>query len=159
MSKIKITCLMCFKKIEAEPGVESTCPHCGASFCLKPQEELDKMPKSEPDSELSLFHDLVNKLYDYEEQKDYENMITTAKEVLDIEEEIFEGWAYLAIGEAGLVEKLMQENQPISKEKIEEINTYFENALEFSLLDKEIEKLKPIQEEFIKKVEQYDNFE
>ena len=53
----------------------------------------------------------------------------------------------------------MQENQPISEEKIEEINTYFENALEFSLLDKEVEKLKPIQEEFIKKVEQYDNFE
>ena len=157
MSKVKITCLMCFKKIEAEPGVDSVCPYCGATFKLKPQEELDKLPKSETKTELDVFHDLVNEIYNYEATKDYENMIKTAQKILEIEEEIFEGWAYLAIGEAGLIEKLMKENKPIDSNKIEEIKTYFDNALDYSMLDREIEKLKPIYEEFLRKVEKYDN--
>ena len=150
MSKIKIKCLQCFKEIEAEPGVDSVCPKCGATFKLKKEVTQEDFPQND-DTELGRFHNIVNKIYDCEETNNYEEMAKLAKQIIDIEEEVYEGWAYLAIAEAGMVSKLIDENKFNDNTKLEEIDTYFENAYEYSMNDKEVEKLRPIHSAFLKK--------
>ncbi|MBR7091263.1 MAG: hypothetical protein IKC79_02285, partial [Clostridia bacterium] len=59
--------------------------------------------------------------------------------------------AYLAIAESNIVSKLIDQNQFSDNVKLEEIDTYFENAYENSFNEKEIEKLRPIHSAFLKK--------
>lgn len=150
MSKIKIKCLQCWKQIEAEPGVETICPHCGNSFKLKAEVTQADFPKDDT-QEHNRFGNIMNEIYKYEEEKNYEEMKKCAKKLLEIEDEVYEGWAYLAIAEAGIVSKLIDENKFSDNTKLEEIDTYFENAYENSFNDKEIEKLRPVHSAFLKK--------
>ena len=150
MSKVKIKCLQCWKEIEAEPGVETICPHCGSSFQLKKEVTQADFPNDET-AEHVKFGNIMNKIYKYEEEKNYEEMKKCAKQLLEIEDEVYEGWAYLAIAEAGIVSKLIDENKFSDNTKLEEIDTYFENAYENSYNDKEIAKLRPIHSAFLRK--------
>ena len=150
MAKVTIKCLMCFAKIEAEPGVESVCPKCGASFKLKAdvtQKDFEKEEKTELDE----FGDLVNVAYEQEDAGDFEGLAETAHKLIKIEDEVFEGWAFLAKAEAGKVLKLIAENKFNDSRKVAEVDDYFEKAYEVSLEDKEVEKLKPVNIDFLRK--------
>ncbi|MBO5103093.1 MAG: hypothetical protein J6C13_03290 [Clostridia bacterium] len=154
MSKVEIRCLMCSKKFEAEPGKEGACPKCGATFKLKSEEELneiEKNKKSDEKSEYEIYGDLKNIIYECEEKEDYETMAKTARQMLEIEDEVSDGWAYLAIAEAKMVEKLIDENNFRDNEKYEEIDTYFEKAYEYEIVDGETDKIRPIHVEFLRK--------
>jgi len=141
---------MCRAKIEAEPGVETKCPKCGASFQLRADVKQDDF-KQDENSEIAIHAKLLNEIYEHEKNKNYDKMAECAKKIIELEDEIYDGWAYLAIAESNIVSKLIDENNFNDNTKLEEIDTYFENAYEYSYDDKEIAKLRPIHSAFLKK--------
>lgn len=148
MKKVKVYCLNCYKKNEVETGVECTCPKCGSTFSLKEEATSDRANK---------LKDKINLCYDLEEKQDYMSLAINAKDLIEnVKEgdETFQAWYFLAIAQAKIIEKLIDENKFNNSKATSTVDDYFEMAFEncvFSEGHKMYDYLKEMHINFLRK--------
>ncbi|MBQ8761755.1 MAG: hypothetical protein IJZ26_00335, partial [Clostridia bacterium] len=82
--------------------------------------------------------------------EDFEGCKAASTEMVELLPEQYEGWAFLAMVEAVIIENLINENKFNDDTKLEEVDTYFENAYKFAG-DKDVSQIKQVHAAFLKK--------
>lgn len=158
--KKQINCPICDTSVEVDNEIDCTCPECGSVILaeVKKQEVVQENQEKVESKETEKvdvkkdYDELLSKCIIFNNVQDNASCLEIAKEMVEVDQTRYEGWLYLALCSAKIVEEKINSNQFQNDEELEAVDTYFEKAFEIGIKDKaEEENARKVHVEFLRK--------